>query len=294
VDVPAAEILPPLAEVMQGKDLYDAVEAADLAAKLGQDAKTIEPVLLRGIQGDQFATVIKDLDQKNRPDDIAYLPVLLLGAKSSAPAVEARSLFLLGNPVYASASVSNLIRGAVKPTVGGVTDVTADAIEALVRGLHDDDRYARERAAESLDWLGSKPNPPSRPSSTPTTREKRSFSPREATPLATTRSTNSRSCRRLAILARWSTTGRRCGGGARSEVAGSRAVPDLPTRHADRPQPRLQEMGPSRDGRIVRPEAERMAALREDVQLRGDAGLLERRVVDERVLDRIDGIVLRL
>ncbi len=62
---------------------------------------------------------------------------------------------------------------------------------------------------------------------------------------------------------------------------------------ANRFKARLNKLGPSLDLRFCRPQPKRMPALRVHEQLCGNTGLLERRVVDERVFYRIDGIVLR-
>jgi hypothetical protein len=59
-------------------------------------------------------------------------------------------------------------------------------------------------------------------------------------------------------------------------------------------KPRLDELRPAGDGGFGRAESEGVAAPGVDVHLGGDAGLSERRVVDERVLHGIDGIIFRL
>ena len=65
-------------------------------------------------------------------------------------------------------------------------------------------------------------------------------------------------------------------------------------RHADGGEPGFEELGPFADGEFGGAESEGMAALGVEMHLDGDAGVLERDVVDEGLIDAVDVVILIL
>src|SRR3954468_1504719 len=61
-----------------------------------------------------------------------------------------------------------------------------------------------------------------------------------------------------------------------------------------RAEPILHQLGPRGNRRARAPHSERMSALRIQVQLDGNAGLPQRGMIDDRILDWIHGVILRL
>src|SRR4051812_6493465 len=73
-----------------------------------------------------------------------------------------------------------------------------------------------------------------------------------------------------------------------------RRFPMLLRDDSHRAEPILHELGPRGNRRTRATHSERMSALRIQVQLDGNAGFSQRRMIDDRVLDWIDGVILRL
>ena len=65
-------------------------------------------------------------------------------------------------------------------------------------------------------------------------------------------------------------------------------------RHVDGGEPGFYQAGPSCDGEFCRAQTEGMAAVRVEMNLRGDADFSQRDVVGERVVDVVDMIVFGL
>ena len=64
--------------------------------------------------------------------------------------------------------------------------------------------------------------------------------------------------------------------------------------HPDRLQPRLHQLGPSRDRKLRAPQPERMPALRIQMHLHGNASVLESDVVSHRLVYAVHVVILRL
>lgn len=69
---------------------------------------------------------------------------------------------------------------------------------------------------------------------------------------------------------------------------------DLLWKHSDRSQPRIYQLRPCRNGKLRAPQPKRMAALRIQMHLHGNAGALERDVVRQRVVYVVHVIILSL
>ena len=105
------QLLHALYDVQQGPDLDDAMKAADLATTLGAKPRDVVPTLMRGIDARSAAKILL-ADLVGEPSDIAYLPVLLVGAKSNWENVRGHSMNLLGAATYRSPQVQALLADA--------------------------------------------------------------------------------------------------------------------------------------------------------------------------------------
>ena len=119
-----------LYEVAQGPNLDDAMWAADLAVTLGGQPRDVVPFLMRGIDLHSAAAILlSNLD--DQPANIAYLPVLLVGARSNDDDVRAQSINRLGDGVYRNPAVQALLVDAV---FDPADDVRLNAVQSLVVG----------------------------------------------------------------------------------------------------------------------------------------------------------------
>src|SRR5207249_1075297 len=64
--------------------------------------------------------------------------------------------------------------------------------------------------------------------------------------------------------------------------------------HSDRPEPNLHQLRPSRNWKLRAPQSKRMPALRIQMHLHGDAGVLQCDVVSQRVVYTVHVVILRL
>ena len=125
------ELVSVLFEVAQGPNLDDAMEAADLALDLGAKPRDIAPLLMRGIDLESAAKItLRYLAA--RPADIAYLPLLQVGAKSNMSWVRGHSVNRLGAGTYLTPDLHSLLvdRAVHDPSVF----VRVNAIQSLVVG----------------------------------------------------------------------------------------------------------------------------------------------------------------
>jgi len=129
--VTTPELVAVLFEVAEGPDLDTAMEAADLALDLGAKPRDIAPLLMRGIDLRSAAKIILGSLDK-RPADIAYLPMLLVGAKSDSAWVRGHSVNRLGFATYLTPEIHALLvdRAVDDPSVF----VRVNAIQSLVLG----------------------------------------------------------------------------------------------------------------------------------------------------------------
>jgi HEAT repeat protein len=130
------ELVSVLFEVAQGPNLDDAMEAADLAIDLGAKPRDIAPLFMRGIDLESAAKItLRYLAA--RPADIAYLPLLQVGAKSNRDWVRGHSVNLLGAGIYLNPEIHELLvdRAVHDPSVF----VRVNAIQSLVVGGYDAD-----------------------------------------------------------------------------------------------------------------------------------------------------------
>ena len=64
--------------------------------------------------------------------------------------------------------------------------------------------------------------------------------------------------------------------------------------HSDRPQPRLHQLRPAGYRKLSAPQPEGMPALRIQMHLHRNPGLLQRNIIDQRVVYIVHGVILRL
>ena len=69
---------------------------------------------------------------------------------------------------------------------------------------------------------------------------------------------------------------------------------DLLRNHSDRSQPRIYQPRPCRNRKLRAPQPERMAALRIQMHLHGNAGVLERDIVRQRIVYVVHVVILGL
>jgi HEAT repeat protein len=112
------------------------MEAANLAIDLGAEPRDIAPLLMRGIDLESAAKItLRYLAA--RPADIAYLPLLQVGAKSNREWVRGHSVNLLGAGIYLNPEIHELLvdRAVHDPSVF----VRINTIQSLVVGGYDAD-----------------------------------------------------------------------------------------------------------------------------------------------------------
>ncbi len=79
-----------------------------------------------------------------------------------------------------------------------------------------------------------------------------------------------------------------------SDRVASKSRPTLLRKHPDRPQPRLDQLRPSRDRKLRAPQPKTVLAFRIQMHFCWNPGLLQRDVVNQRVVDTVHGIILGL